>query len=96
MIDLKCKCTNCCFNRNSNCKAKHISVDKGTTCCSYLSRRNRDSEFADEISQPLVRPSTDVECHADCMFEREGVCIANGITVTEENSNATCSTFLPK
>lgn len=94
MIDLKCKCTTCCYNKNSNCSAESIFVSKSTTCNSYLARRTGDAEFADEIAQPLIRPSVEVECHAKCMFSREGVCVANGITVGDINNNATCETFL--
>jgi len=96
MIDLKCKCTTCRHNRNSNCSANKIDVDTSTICKSYIERRNTDAEFADEIMQPLVRKSTDVECHAHCMFSREGVCIANGITVGNLSNNASCETFLPE
>lgn len=96
MIDLKCKCTSCRYNTNSNCKANKISIDKSTTCYSYVESRSRDAEYADEISQPLVRKSTDVECHAKCMFMREGICIANGITIGNLSNNANCETFLPE
>ena len=96
MIDLKCKCTTCRYNSRSNCSAKNIHVNKGTTCCSYLERRPSDAEFADEIIQPLVRPSIDVECNARCMFSRNGTCIANGISVGIINNNASCETFLPE
>ena len=96
MIDLKCKCTTCRFNNCSNCKASNIHVNMNTTCASYLEKRSSDAEFADEILQPLVRKSTDIECHAKCMFSREGVCMANGITVGDINNNATCETFLPE
>ena len=96
MIDLKCKCTTCHHNQHSNCAAKNIHVNKGTNCLSYIEKRSGDVEFADEIMQPLVRSSTDIECHAKCMFAREGVCVANGITVGEIKNNATCETFLPE
>ena len=95
MIDLKCKCTTCRFNTNSNCRANNINIDSQTTCNSYIETRSKDAEFADEISQPLVRKSTNVECFANCMFMREGSCIANGITIGNLTNNAKCETFLP-
>lgn len=94
MIDLKCKCTSCKNNVNCNCRADAITVTKGTICSSYIERRKKDVEFSDEIAQPLVRPSTEVECYARCAFARDGICVANGITVGNLDSNATCETFL--
>lgn len=94
MIDLKCNCTSCKNNINCNCKAKSINISTTTSCSNYSERRAQNTEFADEISQPLIRPSTEVECHAKCIFSRDGICIANGITVGEVNNNASCETFL--
>lgn len=96
MIDLKCKCTTCRYNNNSNCKANKINISSSTICHSYIESRTTNTEFADEIAQPLIRKSTDVECQARCMFMREGVCIANGITISSNTNNATCDTFLPE
>ena len=96
MIDLKCKCTTCKNNSNCNCNAQGITVTKGTICSGFRAKRVSNVEFADEIVQPLVRPSTEVECYARCMFNKDGICVANGITVGDLNSNASCETFLPE
>ena len=95
MIDLKCKCTTCRFNNRSNCTANDILVASDTICSSYMETRSGDAEFSDEIVQPLVRKSTDVHCTAKCSFARNGVCVANGITVGNLSNNATCETFMP-
>ena len=96
MIDLKCKCTMCRHNSNCNCKANNIEVTQNTLCSAYAEKRRGDAEYADEILEPLVRKSTEVECHARCMFSKDGICVANGITVGDINNNATCETFLPE
>lgn len=95
MVDLKCKCTTCRFNNKSNCTASDIQVGRNTSCFSYMEKRSNNAEFSDEIIQPLVRKSTDVNCSAKCSFAKNGICIANGITVGNIENNATCETFLP-
>ena len=98
MIDLKCKLTNCEYNKNSNCIAKEISVDKKTECKSFNPVKGK-SEKKDELPMPLVNHSVDVYCCADCILKKNNKCIANGITVLDElgkKSQADCSTFMPK
>lgn len=94
MIDLKCRCTNCYHNHYCNCEADKIMVNNGTKCDSFKLRHTKDVEFADEILEPLVRHSTDVECHAKCVFNYNNTCVANGITVNPNNDGAICESFL--
>lgn len=97
MVDLKCKCGKCEHNVNCNCNAHHIVIDRRTKCQTFsLSKDENKTEFSDEIAQPLVRPSTEVMCDAVCLFNNEGKCLANGITVLNENGSVECSTFLNK
>lgn len=96
MIDLKCKCTSCKHNSSCNCRAENIEITLGTNCSAYRAKRVGDAEYADEIFEPLVRPSTEVYCNANCMFKHNGICVANGITVGDIHNNATCETFLPQ
>ena len=98
MIDLKCKLTNCEFNKDSNCMAKEISVAENAECLSFRPVKGKGSE-KDELPMPLVNHSVDVNCCADCILKKNNKCIANGITVLDEVGNkgqADCSTFMPK
>lgn len=94
MIDLKCKCTNCKYNYFCNCTADSILVSNNTSCDSFRVSHSSSTEFADEIIEPLVRHSTDVECHAACVFNHDNKCIANGITINPIKENAICESFL--
>lgn len=97
MVDLKCNKCECVNNSHCNCTAKHISIDKQTYCDSYKeSNYKKNSEYSDEISQPLIRNNIDVNCNAKCVFNNNGTCIANGISVSNINNEPECSTFLPK
>lgn len=97
MVDLKCKCTNCVSNNNCNCLAKEITVSSESVCKSFKQKHlNNNTEYADEIFQPLVRQDVDIICHARCLFSNNGKCVANGITVDAERDSAICDTFLPE
>ena len=97
MVDLKCKCGKCEYNNNCNCYAKHIVIDRSTKCQTFSpSSDDSKAEFSDEIPQPLIRTSIEVLCNATCLFNKQGKCLANGITVLNENSSVECSTFLEK
>ncbi len=98
MVDLKCKKFDCIHNEHGNCFARYISVDKQTCCCSFKEANGKkpDAEMSDEIAQPIVRPSVDVECRAKCVFNCNDSCKANGITVLGENGEPECTTFLPE
>ena len=98
MIDLKCKLTNCEFNKNANCTAKEISVSAKAECKSYRPVPGKN-EPKDNLPMPLVNHSVDVNCCAECILRKNGKCIANGITVVDEKGTkkqADCSTFMPK
>lgn len=98
MVDLKCKLINCAFNKNSNCTAKEISVAPNADCKSYTPQNVTATE-KDQLPMPLVRSNIDVNCRAECLFRKQGKCIANGITVCDETGSknaASCSTFMPR
>ncbi len=97
MVDLKCKCGKCEHNSNCNCYARCIMVGASAECKTYQKSKDENkTEYSDEIVQPLVRPSVEVMCRANCLFNKQGKCKANGISVQIDNNNVECSTFLPK
>ena len=97
MYDLKCKRKGCEFNENCNCTAKNVEVTKDTSCKTYKPSEN--NEAGDEkISQPPIRKDIKVGCKAECIFNKEEVCMANGITVQtcENKACPSCCTFQPE
>jgi hypothetical protein len=97
MKDLKCGLLKCKYNKGYACSAKKISVDRQTDCSSYeedLSRRRNLFEAAREPNGNF-KNDTQVSCRAKCIFNRDGECVANGITVAgNKDSGATCLTFV--
>ena len=82
MYELKCKREGCNFNKNCRCSAKKITIKKSAICESYTPSESYNKEEKSKISQKAVRTNTLVNCHATgCLFNTDGICTANGITV---------------
>lgn len=100
MFDLKCKRQGCEYNKNCNCTAKKVEVSKNTICNTYEASEDAAPQ-EEKIGQPPIRKDIKVGCKANCLFNTDGKCIANGITVQSTTLNSTekqptCCTFQPK
>ena len=98
MFDLKCKRKGCVYNKNCNCTAKNVEVKEDTSCKTYEPSNEAEVGEVEKVGQPPIRKDIDVECKADCIFNKMDVCTANGITVqTCENiACPNCCTYIPK
>ena len=98
MYDLKCKRKGCTYNKNCNCTAKSVEVKDNTGCKTYEPSENIDRNQVSKITQPPIRKNIKVACSAECLFNNDNICIANGITVqTCDNvSEPNCCTYQPK
>jgi len=98
MFDIKCKRKKCVYNKNCNCTSKTIDVAKNTECETYKPSNEAEVGEVEKIGQPPIRKNIGVNCKADCLFNDEHKCIANGITVlTCENIDCpNCCTYSPK
>lgn len=98
MFDIKCKRVGCLYNKNQNCTAKEVKVTKDTSCKTYNPSDENEVGAVEKVDQPPIRKDIAVECNADCLFNHENKCDANGITV-QTCDNVTCPnccTYLPK
>lgn len=95
MFDLKCKRDGCKYNKDCNCTAKEIHVNKDTQCQTYEDC-GYDKKEKDEIKQKATRKNICVGCDAKCLFNKENFCKANGISVMTNDNHPECCTFLPK
>lgn len=96
MKDLKCGLTQCKFNKGYCCCAKSIDVDKFADCLSYTPITGKNAiEAAGDFKKANYNVDTSVACTADCIFNKDNVCKANGITVmSEDGKPAGCLTFI--
>lgn len=95
MFDLKCKRQGCKFNQNCNCTAHNVKVDNTTKCETYEDSKNPQMQ-QDKIPQPPTRKNICVSCDANCLFNQDHTCKANGITIITNDFAPECCTFLPK
>lgn len=98
MKDLKCGLTTCKHNKGYCCCSKEIEVDKGTDCTTYEQDENKHVsmfEAGDDFVKADYSVDTRVSCEADCVFNKSGKCVSNGITVMNEGENgAVCLTYI--
>lgn len=102
-MDIRCRKTNCQYNDRYTCKAKEILVGKQIVCCTYK-KGNKDEpdtsktmfDRAPEYAPQRDSKTINIGCKANCMFNVDGVCIANGITVNDINEKPYCMTFVRK
>ena len=103
MFDLKCKRVGCKFNESCNCTAKTVQVTHATKCETYEPSENHEKaheniENIENSTRAPIRKNIDVGCSADCIFNENEKCSANGITVQTGNDKTcpNCMTFMPK
>jgi len=98
MKDLKCGLAECEYNKAYCCLAKKISVSNDAGCQTYKenpSKKNLAFEVAEDFARRNYDVDTQVVCRADCIFNREDICQANGITVLGDLAHeAVCATFM--
>lgn len=100
MYDLKCKRQGCSHNKNCNCTAKKVEVTKDAECKTFEPSPTMQKQ-EEKIGQPPIRKDIKVGCHAECIFNHDSTCSANGITIqtcktTDGSACPTCCTFQPE
>lgn len=97
MKDLKCGLTACKHNKGYCCSARSIDVDKHADCLTYTPVEKTRSTFeaAGDFVKANYNVDTQVGCTANCIFNKDNVCKANGITVmSEDGKPAGCLTYI--
>lgn len=102
-MDIRCRKTICKFNNNYTCTAHGIMVKKNCECDQY--EKNPSKKVLDKTKRifsdnpPQYAPQRDsktitIDCKAHCLFNRDGHCVANGITLNDIKDKPLCVTFL--
>ncbi len=103
-MDIRCRKTGCKFNDRYTCKAKEILIKRNMECGTYL---KGDKPPVDKTkwlfseTPPQYAPQRDsstigIGCNAHCLFNKNGKCVANGITLNDLKEKPLCMTFLEK
>lgn len=104
-MDLKCNKTCCCHNDKYCCCAKEILIGSRTDCKTFEKDSNKTPEKLQDVSKDMFESAPDIKsfkhtkdvkinCNASCIFNKDGKCNANGITVLEGSSDGICGTFV--
>lgn len=104
-MDIRCRKTSCVYNDCYTCKAKKILIKKNCECEKY--QLDADKPVVDKTRKifsdnpPKYAPQRDsktlkIDCRAHCLFNDNGKCVANGITLNDIKEKPLCITFLRK
>lgn len=104
-MDLRCNKTCCKHNKQYACKAKEIHVNRDTDCRTFANDKHKPKqeklsktmfEQAPEIAPFRAKDDVKIKCNAKCLFNKQGDCIANGITILDAKYDGKCGTFIEK
>ena len=101
-MDIRCRKTSCTYNDRYTCKAKAIDIARSCLCRKYEKGEEAIDKtknmFERTPSYALQRSSKTIkiECSAHCLFNKNGDCQANGITLNDLKNKPYCITFLRK
>lgn len=100
-MDLRCRKTQCLYNHKYTCTAKSIKINKKIICSTYVKRNKEEpdtSRFifdrAPDYAPQRESKTADIECCANCLFNQNKCCEANGITVNSIGEKPYCVTYL--
>ena len=102
-MDLKCKKMNCKYNNGCACMSRCIKVARNCECSTFELSEKLDDVQRQDISKdmfevaPEIHPfrhnrDMSIECSAECLFNREGICKSNGISVMNGKKSGVCIT----
>lgn len=106
-MDLKCRKTTCKHNNKYACMAKTILVGKKTDCETFEKDPCKDKDDLQDVSKTMFESAPDlhpyrhnkecdINCNAECLFNKNGKCKANGITVLCGKTDGICGTYIKK
>ena len=104
-MDLRCNKTNCKHNRKYSCTASEVHIARNTDCRTYDKDFAKSAEKLQDVSRDMFETAPQigehshkdrlcVDCKAHCLFNKNGKCNANGITVLETSQKGYCGTFI--
>lgn len=102
-MDLKCKKLNCKYNNLCACMSKAIKIARNCECATFELSDKVEPKQRQDISKdmfevaPEIHPfrhskALSIECGAECLFNKDGICKANGISVMNGKSAGVCIT----
>lgn len=104
IMDIRCRKRLCKFNDKFTCKANQININSKIICDNFVKDPNK--KVADTTKHlleepPCYAPQRDsktlkITCQAKCLFNHNGQCVSNGITLNSIKEKPYCVSFLGK
>lgn len=102
-MDLKCKKLNCKYNDGCACMSKSIRIAVNCECATFELAESLDKKQHQDISRDMFESAPEIhpfrhnkevliECGAECLFNKGGVCQSNGISVMNGRNAGVCIT----
>lgn len=102
-MDIRCRKTTCKFNDRFTCKAKDINVNSKVVCSTF--EESEDKKDVKDITKHLFEEKPDfapqrdsktmtIQCQAKCLFNHNGICVSNGITLNSIKEKPYCVSYL--
>lgn len=100
-MDIVCRKTECKYNKDYVCHAKGILIDKKIICATHEPIDEQKPDYSKTLPKKTpvygkhrVVRDLNLLCKADCLFNHNGYCEANGITINSLDEKPYCITFL--
>ena len=103
-MDLRCRKTTCKYNKDLTCMAKNVDITQKLVCKTFeLDKGKEKQDFSKLIFSENPPKIADyrhlrdmcLKCNAKCLFNNEGACLANGITINASmQKEPKCMTYL--
>lgn len=104
-MDIRCRKATCKHNDRFICTARGIVVDERVVCSMY--EKGKDEDEVQDVTKNIFEGGYDfapqrdaktleIKCRADCLFNRNGQCVSNGITLNSIKERPYCVSYLKK
>lgn len=103
-MDIRCRKGLCKFNDRFTCKAKGITIGREVVCSTYELEEGKKVQDVTKTlfeREPCYAPQRDsktleIKCRANCLFNHNGKCVSNGITLNSIEEKPFCISYLKK
>ena len=104
-MDIRCRRTMCEHNKGHTCFAGLLDIGSHAICKSFEKDKQKSKEDVD-FTKNMFEVAPDyqnsrhiknvcLKCEAKrCLFNNDGKCRANGITVVDDHERARCGSFI--
>jgi hypothetical protein len=100
-MDIRCRKTDCKYNEGLTCLVNELNINDKNNCKEYIKGKEKIdiskqifSDTPPEIKDYRRVKDMNLHCSAECLFNRQGKCIANGITINDVQNQAKCITHI--